>query len=99
MPLVQERTLLLINYFKNKVNNIYHYFHLELINESLNCVRVNFESRMSKDISGFGHMVLVTNKSSVAIIFAHLFFLAYFIPIKNELRSMKLKGNYFIVFE
>ena len=75
MLLVQERTLLLINYFLKKVNNIYHYFHLELINESLNCVRV-------KDISGFGHMVLVTNKSSVAIIFAHLFSLAYFILIK-----------------
>ena len=33
---------------------------------------------MSKDVSGFGHMVLVTNKSSVAIIIAYLFSLAYF---------------------
>ena len=74
--------LIVINYFKNKVNNIYHYLPLELINESLNCVRVNFESGMSKDVSGFGHMVLITNKSGVAIIFAHLFSLAYFVLIK-----------------
>ena len=72
---------------------------MELINESLNCVRVNFESGMSKDISGFGHMVLVTNKSSVAIIFAYLFSLAYFYSYEIELQSMKLKGSYFIVFE
>ena len=55
---------------------------MELIIESLNCVRVNFDSEMSKDVSGFGHMVLVTNKSSVSIIIAYLFSLAYFIPIK-----------------
>ena len=54
---------------------------------------------MSKDVSGFGHMVLVTNKSSVAIIIAYLFSLAYFYSYYIELQSMKLKSIYFIVFE
>ena len=45
---MQERKnfylLIVNNYLKNKVDNIYHYLHLELINESLNCVKVNFDS-------------------------------------------------------
>ena len=50
---------------------------------------------MSKDVSGFGHMVLVTNKSSVAIMFAYLFSLAYFIPIKLNYKVWNL--NVFIL--
>ena len=46
---------------------------------------------MSKDVSGFGHMVLVTNKSSVAIIIAYLFSLAYFYSSLNWITEYEIE--------
>ena len=49
---------------------------------------------MSNDVSGFGHMVLVTNKSSVAIIIAYLFF-GIFLSLLNWITKYEIERYLF----